>query len=48
MNGAHGNLYTKVIAMGIPNVTFVLVLVIFKLAHVTLALNGINIYGFIK
>ena len=46
MNGAHGNLYTKVIAMGIPNVTFVLD--IFKLAHVTLALNGINIYGFIK
>lgn len=46
MNGAHGNLYTKVIAMGIPNVT--IVLVIFKLAHVTLALNGINIYGFIK
>lgn len=46
MNEAHGNLYTKVIAMGIPNVTFVLV--IFKLAHVTLALNGINIYGFIK
>ena len=48
MNGAHGNLYTKVIAMGISNVAFALVLVIFKLVHVTLALNGFNIYGFIK